>query len=84
MIDGTVEIGSWGILWIVWAAGALLTFLAIELTAIFTHRMDRTLSENLRKWLGIYPVKPWRKLGGVVFSSTLLSLVGIFIWHILT
>jgi hypothetical protein len=84
MKDATVEIGTWGIVWMIWAGGALVSFLIIELTAVFTHHMDRTLSRNLRRWLGIYPVKPWRKLGGALFSSVLLALVGLLIWHINT
>lgn len=82
-MNSTIEVGTWGWVWIIWAAGALASFLIIELTAVFTNHMERTLSEELRRWLGIYPVRPWRKLGGVLFASLLLAAVGVFIWHIL-
>jgi hypothetical protein len=74
---------TWAITWIIWLGSATASFLAIELTAIITHRMDRTLSERIRAWLGIYPIRPWRRLAGVLFSMILLSLVGLFVWHIL-
>jgi hypothetical protein len=79
-----VKTDTWGFLWIAWALTSLGSFLVIELIAIFTHRMDRTLSDNLRRALGIYPIRPWRKLGGVLFASVPSALLAVLIWHILT
>ena len=76
--------GNWADVWLAWLIAALASFLAIELTAVFTHRMDRTLSERLRAWLGIQPIRPWRKLATVLFASLLSGGLGILIWHILT
>lgn len=73
---------DWHVLWITWILTSLGSFLAIELTALATHRMDRTLSDNLRAWLGIEPIKPWRKLGGVLFATVLGGAVSVLIWHI--
>jgi len=73
---------DWHTIWLIWIFAALGSFLAIELTAVFTHRMDRTLSERLRAWLGIQPIRPWRKLASVLFASVLGGGVAVLIWHI--
>lgn len=75
---------NWGWLWAIWATLALAGFFVIELDAVFTHHLERTLSDNLRKWLGIYPPKPWRKLGGLLFATGLLAGAAVLVWHILT
>lgn len=72
---------------ILWKFGGLVGlayFLTIEGIAIATHNMAGTLSEHLRKWLGIYPVKPWRKLGGFAFTVLVIGGGGVLVWHILT
>jgi hypothetical protein len=58
-----VKTDTWGFLWIAWALTSLGSFLVIELIAIFTHRMDRTLSDNLRKALGIVRLRPVGSVG---------------------
>jgi len=80
----TDPVDHWDLIWIIGLVAALAYFLLIELTAIFTRRMDRTLSKRLRAWLGIFPVRPWRKLGGLLFAVGLGGGSVVLIWHILT
>lgn len=74
----------WDTVWKIGLYGALIYFLAVEGVALATHRMDRTLSERLRAWLGIFPVRPWRKLGGLLFAVVVGGGAVVLIWHILT
>ena len=83
-IDSWLFGGTWAVAWIIWAGLALGGFFLLEFTAIGEHHMERTLSENIRRWLGIYPVRRWRRLGGLLFAGILGTLVTVFIWHILT
>lgn len=79
----TDPVDHWDLIWQIGLISALLYFVIVEGVAIATHRMDRTLSERLRAWLGIYPVRPWRKLGGLLFAVGLGGGAVVLIWHIL-
>ena len=47
---------SW--LWIAWLAAVALSFGVLEGAALLSRAPGDTLSENLRRWLGIYPPPP--------------------------
>ncbi|MFC4533986.1 hypothetical protein [Sphaerisporangium dianthi] len=64
--------------WLVWGGLALGSFAVLETIALLNHREGDTLSERLREWLGIYPVKHWR----LATSAALLGLLVWFGWHI--
>jgi hypothetical protein len=70
---------SWGTIWAVWAVAAIGSFAVFETAALVTKRNgEGTLSENLRMWLGVRPVKPWR----LAASVGLLGFLVWFGWHI--
>lgn len=75
--------GSWGLIWIVWASSAIVWFLAVELTAIAEHRMDRTLSARIRALLGVSPPRRRRRVASAIFASVLVTGIAVFIVHIL-
>lgn len=59
--------------WLVWLSVTLGSFGVLEAWAL-THRRSMpagTLSEWLRRWLGIEPHRPWRSLGVAVFGGFL-------------
>lgn len=64
-----------GWLWVAW----IVAFFLIEFWAIFTKAKGGTLSEHLREWLGVYPIRGWRIAGWAL-------VLGFCIWfpvHIL-
>lgn len=69
---------NWGAVWAVWAAAALGSFALFETWALVTRKEGSTLSENLRLWLGIRPVRACR----LVTSVALLGFLLWFGWHI--
>lgn len=73
----------WSRVWIAWVVGVLASFGIIEGTAIGTHRLDRTLSDNLRAWLGIRPRRPWRRAGMIGLTAALVGFGAWFLPHIL-
>lgn len=62
-----MTIYSW--LWIAWVA----MFGIIETWAIVTKTNGGTLSEHLRRWCGVYPLRGWRVIGASL-------IVGFCIW----
>lgn len=63
--------------WITWLAAVAVSFAVLESIALATPRAGDTLSENVRRWLGIAPVRPWRRWGVAGFLAT---LVGFTVW----
>lgn len=66
------EINAWW--WFAWA----MIFVVFETIAIFNRHKGDTLSENLKKLLGIFPLRPW----SVVGISIVLGFAVWFGWHI--
>ncbi|WP_214409090.1 hypothetical protein [Sphaerisporangium fuscum] len=64
--------------WLVWLGLAVGSFAVLETWALVTRQKGGTLSERLREWLGIYPVKHWR----IVTSAALIGFLIWFGWHI--
>jgi len=69
---------NWGTVWAVWAVAVLGSFAVFETWALLTRKQGSTLSENIRLWLGIRPVRGWRLAGSV----GLLAFLVWFGWHI--
>lgn len=76
-----VEIPGWA--WILWGSVSLTTFLVLEVIALTNERTGDTLSENIRRWLGITPPSPVRQVAVPVFVAVLLGFVAWFLPHIL-
>lgn len=70
---------NWSAVWVVWLSVAAVSFAALEW---ITFRRHQTLSENLRRWLGIEPRKPLRRLGVPAFIAVVLGFAAWFIPHI--
>jgi hypothetical protein len=68
--------------WVAWLVAAAVSFAALEGYALYTPRPGDTLSENLRRWLGIAPPRPWRHVGAVGFVAALVGFVAWFGPHI--
>ena len=64
--------------WAVWAGLFALSFAVLEGWALLNRRDGDTLSDQIRAWLGIYPVKHWRLAG----AGALLGFLLWFGWHI--
>lgn len=73
-------IPSWA--WVTWAAASLVTFFILELVALMNNRDHDTLSENLRRWLGINPPRPVRRWTVPLFIVVLVGFVVWFVPHI--
>ena len=68
-----MSLGDW--VWI----GLGLVFLAFELPFAFIAPTQRnTLSEVVRRWLGIYPKRPWRR----VTIPALWIALAVLGWHL--
>lgn len=65
--------------WLAWAGITLGSFAILEAVALLNHTEGDTLSERIRAWLGIYPVKHWR----LAASGALVGFLIWFGWHIL-
>lgn len=70
---------SWETGWIVWAVVTGGSFAVMEW---LTLRRHETLSETLRRWLGVAPRKPWRRVGVPAFVAVVLGFAAWFIPHI--
>jgi amino acid permease len=66
------EINAWW--WFAWA----MIFVVLEGIAIFNRTKGDTLSELLKKILGIFPVRSW----SVVGITIIIGFVVWFGWHI--
>lgn len=64
--------------WLVWLGVTVGSFAVLEALALVDHTEGDTLSERIRAWLGIQPVKQWR----LASSAALLGLLIWFGWHI--
>ncbi|MCW2881920.1 MAG: hypothetical protein JWQ95_6020 [Sphaerisporangium sp.] len=69
--------------WIAWAVASLGVFAALETVALANRRTGDTLSENIRRWLGIHPYRPVRRYAVPAFAVVLLGFVAWFVPHIL-
>lgn len=72
---------SWA--WIAWGVATLGTFLALEAVALGNKYDGDTLSENVRRWLGIDPPRPVRQVAVPLFVSVLAGFLAWFVPHIL-
>lgn len=70
---------SWSTAWIIWLTVTAFSFAVLEWV---TFRKQQTLSENLRRWLGVEPRKPWRRVGIPAFMAVMLGFVAWFVPHI--
>lgn len=69
-------------LWVVWIVACLATFGVLEGIAIVNRTEGDTLTENLKRWLGIDPPRPWKRAGIATFTSVVLGFVSWFVPHI--
>lgn len=69
---------NWPVIWAVWAGLFVASFAVFETWALITKEKGDTLSESIRAWLGIRPVRHWR----MVTSAALLGFLIWFGWHI--
>jgi hypothetical protein len=75
-------IPSW--LWAAWLIFIVVTFAVLEGIALVNHRAGDTLSENTRRWIGLYAEHRWvRAAGAGLFAGACFGLVGWFVPHIL-
>ncbi len=72
-----------GWLWLAWAVGVLSSFGVMETVALRNRRGYDTLTATTRRVLGIYPVRPLRRVTIPLFAATLLVFIGWFIPHII-
>ncbi|MGI5493869.1 hypothetical protein [Microtetraspora malaysiensis] len=72
---------SWA--WAAWAATAFGTFAALETIALVNRNRGDTLSENIRRWLGINPDRPVRRYTIPIFLGGLIAFVVWFGPHII-
>lgn len=70
---------NWSTAWIIWLTVTAFSFGVLEWV---TFRRHETLSENVRRWLGIEPRKPWRRIGLPAFIAVMLGFTAWFIPHI--
>jgi hypothetical protein len=70
-----LNIPSWA--WITWAAATVVVFVALA-----NRRKGDTLSKNLRRWLGINPLRPVKRYTIPVFVAGLVGFVVWFVPHI--
>ena len=66
-------------LWISWITCTLAGFIILEAVALANRRSGDTLSEYIRKWLGIYPPSHIKRFGTTAF---VVALVGFVVWFI--
>ncbi|GII81227.1 hypothetical protein Sru01_62090 [Sphaerisporangium rufum] len=65
-------------IWLWWAGLTVGSFAVLETWALLSKQAGDTLSERLREWLGIYPVKHWRLAASALF----IGFLAWFGWHI--
>lgn len=68
--------------WIAWVIVSLGGFALLETIALINRRRGDTLSENIRRWLGIDPPNPIARIGIPAFAAVLIIFVIWFIPHI--
>lgn len=71
------HVPSWA--WGVWVVLSLGTFVALETFALRSKSEGDTLSENIRRWLGVEPAQPWKRYTSLAFC---LIMTGFTIWFI--
>lgn len=64
---------TWGWIWAVSGGVAVLTFAALELTALATRGPRSTLSSYLRRWLGLEPRRDW-------WIAGVAGFIGFLVW----
>ncbi|MGP4092952.1 hypothetical protein [Nonomuraea sp. KM90] len=69
-------------MWIVWLITAAAGFAVLETIALANRRDGDTLSENIRRWLGITPPSLHRRISVPVFVGVLILFVVWFLPHI--
>lgn len=69
-------------MWIVWLAVAAGGFAILETIALANRRDGDTLSENIRRWLGITPPSTRRRIAVPVFVGALILFLVWFLPHI--
>lgn len=70
---------SWSAVWAVWLAVMAISFGVLEWVTLRRHE---TLSENMRRWLGIEPPKPWRRVSVALFTGAVIGFAAWFVPHI--
>lgn len=70
---------TWEKGWIVWLVTVAVTFSLMEWVTVRKHE---TLSENLRRWLGVEPRRSIRRVGIPAFIAVVLGTAAWFIPHI--
>ncbi|MGH3388216.1 MAG: hypothetical protein ACRDOO_04995 [Actinomadura sp.] len=76
------EIPTWA--WIIWVAVTVVSFAVLEALAILNGPAHRdTLSDNIRRLIGVDPPSRARLVGIPLFLAVLLGFVAWFIPHIL-
>lgn len=68
--------------WIAWLVVCLGGFAVLETLALINRRRGDTLSENIRRWLGIDPPNPVARIGIPAFVGVLVIFLIWFIPHI--
>jgi hypothetical protein len=75
-----LQIPPWA--WITWAVVSLASFTVLEAIALLNGRSPDTLSEYLRRWLGVDPPSRARRIGVPLFLAVVLGFVAWFVPHI--
>lgn len=70
---------TWATVWAVWLIAAALSFGILE---ALSWREKSTLSAVLRRWLGVDPPQPRRRVTVAVFVNALTAFLAWFIPHI--
>ena len=73
---------NWTTTWTIWLASVAVSFAVLEGIALYSKREGDTLSEVLRKWLGIDPPNRKRLIGIPAFLAVLIGFVAWFAPHI--
>lgn len=71
--------GLWATVWAVWLLVTAISFGVLEW---LSWRDDATLSAVLRRWLGVDPPRPWRRVAVAVFVNALTAFVAWFVPHV--
>jgi hypothetical protein len=74
------QVPGWA--WIAWGVGSLAVFGILEFAALKSPAVGDTLTENIRRWLGIEPPSRQRQIAVPVFLGAVVSFVAWFVLHI--
>lgn len=74
---------NWNTVWLAWMTLVAVSFAILEGAAIMSRRTGDTLSETIRRWLGIEPGRPVRRIAVPAFVVVLIGFVAWFLPHIL-